>query len=597
MRTIGAAHYVGRNHATTLPRRFVYLDSEARQVEVGTSRRQTLRLAVVGFQTRSADDDAWSTCRYATCRSGREIWENVVSVTRAKARTVVVAHNLAYDLRITDALTQLPALGWEMKRINIGNGRSWATFGNGNRTLALVDSMSWVPYPLGELASMVGMRKCDLPAWNDTEAAWEQRCRTDVDILAEVWRRLMDWVSDNDLGQWRVTGAGQSWSAFRHRFMHDELLVHDDERARDAERQATYAGRCEAWRHGKCANGPFSEWDFTGAYAAVGRDDEVPVRLHRHHGALDLGQWADLRISSAVLARVSVTTAEPTLPVVFEGRIVWPVGTFNGCYWDNEIDLAITNGASVTIHEAWVYDKASALHDFCKWVLELIDERNTSVEPIVKLMLKHWSRALIGRFGARWPQWANAGTVSDPHVRRWQDLNGDTGERTEWFQLGHRMMTSTEVRDAPDCMPQIMSYVVAACRVRLWNAAKVAGFEHVMYLDTDSIITDRVGTERLRNTPVDGLRIKRAFRSLEVLGPRQYIADGAVRAAGLPRNATKVGKRSFIADTWRTLDTSLRHGEHDSVVVSKRRSELRATDRRRVHLPGGHTEPIALSEA
>lgn len=588
------AHYVGRNHVSTLPRRFVYLDTEARQSEGAGKRVQTFRLGVAAFQTRRPDNDSWSECRYQTFRDQRGMWEAITDCARAKARTVVVAHNLAYDLRVSGALESLPALGWECRAIKLDQGHAWASWMNGTKSIVMVDSMSWVPLSLGDLAPLVGMAKCDLPAWNDSFEAWEQRCTTDVEILAEVWRRLMTWVEANDLGMWRTTGAGQAWSAFRHRFMEHDLLVHDDEEAREYERLASYTGRCEAWRHGSQRTGPFAEWDFTTAYAAVGRNHEVPVRLLRRHGAMDLDRYRDISCTHSILARVSVWQPLPTLPTLLSNGIGWPTGRFDSTLWDVEIDLALRNGATVEIHEAWVYEKAPALKRFCTWVLDLIEPANVEVEPVVKLMLKHWSRAIVGRFGARWSRWAEAGTTDVADVRRWQDLDGDTGVKTEMLQLGNRIMATTEVLDAPDCMPQVMSFVMAACRVKLWEAATAAGRDHVLYLDTDSIITDARGTAALMANPVPGLRIKHEYRSLEILGPRQLVLDGAVRAAGLPRSARKVGRRSFVADVWRGLDVSLRHGESTSVVITERHQELRATDRRRIHHPDGSTSPIAL---
>ena len=277
------AHLVRRNHVTRVPRTFIYLDAEAHQHVDRGAKVQTFRCAVTAIDRRYHHRDAWAPRLFAEHRSTAELWQWVDRQAKAKARTVVVAHNLGYDLRVTRALTELPALGWELRMIRLDGGHAWATLRKGERTLVLCDSLSWVPTALEKLAPMVGLQKCKLPAWADSDEAWFERCRTDVEILAEVWQRLMSWVSDDDLGNFRPTGAGQSWSAFRHRFMEHELLAHDDEEARAAERRSAYTGRCEAWRHGRMVGSPFAEHDFTTAYAIVGRDCAVPVRLFRSH--------------------------------------------------------------------------------------------------------------------------------------------------------------------------------------------------------------------------------------------------------------------------------------------------------------------------
>lgn len=593
--TTARAHYVGPNHTTTLPRRFVYLDSEANQAERSGARVQSFRLAVAAFDRRLPDDRGWSERTFETFKNTAAVWEGIDAVTRAKSRTVVVAHNLAYDLRITNGFHELPRLGWSMAAIKLDGGHAWASFTREGRTLMLVDSLSWLPYGLDKLAGLIGMEKCPLPPWEDSDDAWEARCLRDVEILAAVWRRLMQWIESADLGNWRPTGAGQSWSAFRHRFMTHELLVHEDDEAREAERRAAHTGRCEAWRHGSLVDGPFTEWDFTSAYAAVGASCDVPVRLLRRHGALSLREWGTLATDLAIVSDVCITTAVPVVPARHSDRIVWPIGTFRTTLWENEIALAIEHGAHVEIEQAWTYERAPALAEFCQWCLGQLDESGSPVDPIIQLAVKHFSRALVGRFGARWRRWAVAGEMDTPDVCRWSDQNGDDGSLVEMLQIGRAVWSESALIDAPDCLPQVMAWVMAECRVRLWRATLIASQEHVSYLDTDSLLVDAEGSDRLRAARVAGLRPKGTWGRVEVLGPRQRVLDGAVVAAGLPRNARKLGKRSFTAEVWRGIDTSLRHGEASTVVIVDRRQRLRGTDHRRSHLPGGATAPHTLS--
>src|SRR6185369_10487601 len=166
-------------------------------------------LAVAAHDRRRHDQDSWAERTYGDFHSPLELWSWVDARTQARARTVCVAHNLAYDLRLTHALTVLPALGWTLKAIRLDRGQAWCTWRRDGRTLVMIDSMSWVPVALDKLGELVGIAKLPLPGWDDSEAAWEARCRRDVEILAAVMRRLMEWVREDDLGNFKPTGAGQ----------------------------------------------------------------------------------------------------------------------------------------------------------------------------------------------------------------------------------------------------------------------------------------------------------------------------------------------------------------------------------------------------
>lgn len=591
MRTAPPAHWVRHNAVTRVPRNFIYLDSEARVEPVAGGEKQTFRLAVASHDRRRHDKDSWAERTTELFFDPAKLWEWIASRSQARARTIVVAHNLSYDVRITDALTQLPALGWTLKNCRLDRGQAWFDWRSDGRTIVLADSFAWCPVSLERLGELVEIPKLPLPAWDDSDDAWEQRCRRDVEILAAVWRRLMDWVRDDDLGNWKPTGAGQSWAAFRHRFMDHRLLAHDDTDARQAERRAAWTGRCEVWRHGRVSGGPFAEWDASAAYAHVGFECDVPTKLIGSSCAPTLDQWRLLTRRYRVLAEVTVTTDVPTVPTLIDGRICWPVGTFRTTCWENELGLAIDNGAEISVHRVWWYKRAPALRKFNEWVLERLAPDASGVDRVVVLATKHWSRALVGRFGARWGSWETCGRAGDVGLRLSTVIDRPAGETWQLLQVGHDLKRRTAEYDSPDAVVSIMSWVMSECRVRLWRLVELAGPENVCYMDTDGVIVTRTGSERLREAAVPGLRLKSEWSHVDLLAPRQIVLSGRLRASGVPRGAQKVGDGIWAGEVWQELTSSLRGSDGASVTVSTRRVRVSGRDSRRDHLPGGETSP------
>lgn len=594
MNRTGRAHYVGHNKVTRVPRTFIYLDSEAYRDERRYGESQRFRLAVAACDRRSHDTGRWRPREWGDFRSVHDCWAWIDSVTSNRGRTVVVAHNLAYDLRITDGFRQLADLGWQLVGVRLDGGQAWATWRRDGRTLACVDSMSWVPQSLEKLGTLVGAQKLPLPAWDDSDDAWLARCRRDVEILADVWRRLMAWVVAEDLGNWKPTGAGQAWAAFRHRFMSHQLLVHDDDEARDAERYAAHTGRCEAWRHGDLGPGPWYEYDYAAAYAHVGRDVDVPIKLLGEIRMTDVLRLTSSPRPQAFLCDVEVETNTPILPVRHDGRILWPVGRFRTTVWHNELLVAHAYGARIRPLRVWQYRTAPALRDFCAWVLDIIDPRNTSVDPVVKAAAKHWSRALIGRTAAQWSTWERWGRTPENGVGLSIAIDADAGERFRLLHVGHDLFRNTEVKENPDAMVAIMSYVMATSRVRLWEAIEHANPINVAYVDTDALIVNQRGADLLQRAQLPQLRIKSAWEHVEVLGPRQLILSGELKAAGVPRGAVRVDGETWEGDVWAALSTSLASGYPDRVSITRRRFAMRGTDRRRIHNDDGSTQPVRI---
>ncbi|MGH9361070.1 MAG: hypothetical protein ACRD2T_04080, partial [Thermoanaerobaculia bacterium] len=339
------AHYLRSNDSASVPQRFLYLDTEARRRPRGRGEVQTFALAVaayVGYDRRGRAPKAPETAMF---KCPTELWSWVAERCENRQRTVLVAHNLAYDLRISDALGRLPALGFELTRIRLDRGSSYARFERHRAALVMVDLYSWLPVPLHELATELGLDKPALPTDDEDEAALERRCSADVAIVREGWERIINFVEKSNLGTWQPTGAGMGFVALRHGYLDRRIVVGRPVIETDTERRAAWTGRCEAWRWGKVREPWVAEWDYELSYGRIAYDAHVPIVPAAPPHAGDLDELRFRLTRAAVLAEVTVTTTEPIVPAMVGERIAWPVGTFTTTLWDPELRLADQAGA------------------------------------------------------------------------------------------------------------------------------------------------------------------------------------------------------------------------------------------------------------
>lgn len=588
------AHWVRANHANRVPRTHVVLDAEATITETDGGQTHTFRCAVTSVDRMHPKKHHWLPTVYAEHDTTTDVWRWIDGQCRTRERTVVVAHNAGYDLRITDGLRQLDALGWKLVSLSMNPGATWGTWRRGDASLVLVDSLTWLPMPLELIGRMVGHEKPDLPTQHATTALWFARCLADVEILRRAWLRIVHWVRGDDVGNWRPTGAGAAWNHYRHRHMTHRLLAHDDVELRARERRAAWTGRAEAWQLGRLSDGPWFEYDFRCAYATVARECWVPtvclgtLASKRHHAVLS-GEG-----NVAALCDATVSTDAPTLPTHHDGQILWPTGTFSGTWWSHELRNALDHGAHVEVTHATGYSCAPALRQWAEWVFSVLDAPTGTHDPVLVALVKHWSRALIGRFGTRYAVWAHVGDLPTYEVGLgWEWRESDpVGHRS--LQIGHRVLVQSDERDGADTVPSVMSWIMAESRVRLWRAMTLAGLDHVVYVDTDALVVDVAGMEALEAVGVPGLRRKAVFRRLEVLGTRKLVADGALRAAGVSRGAVRSGALSWQSDAWDGLVSSLNGGAPDAVNVRRKVINLGSAERRRQRTTGGSTKAWVL---
>lgn len=588
------AHWIRPNHLARVPRRHVIIDTEAHRTPDDRGETQTFRIACAAFDHQQKAGRDWRPTQRERFTNPEDLWEWVDARTQPARRTIVVAHNLAYDLRIARAFDILPTLGYVLEMVRLDHGSAWCQWRRGDRALAMVDSVSWYGVGLDKVGAALQMTKPVLPADDDTDAAWWERCEADVEILRCAWRATLEWLDGNDIGNWKPTGAGMGWAYLRHRHLTHKVLHHGIERIAAVEREASFTGRCEAWRWGKLPRGQWTEFDFRSAYAHVAEECAVPVKLQGHLGPKSATAAVVAADGFAALVHATVTTKTPVAPMRGSHGILWPVGTFTSWLWDHEARMVLDHGGTVACNDGYRYQTDPALKSWAGAVLDMLADHPGGVDPLVRLIVKGWSRTTVGRFGAQWGAWDDIGDAHGDDVTLVQAGDGDTGRKFRLMMVGGRCLAEGDKSDAPDGAVHVMSWIMAECRRRLWIAMTVAGFDHVAYVDTDGLIVDRIGARALTAAAIPGLRPKSTWGSVEVLGPRQLILDDRLRVAGVPSSATRVGARTWDAEIWRSLPASLRQGETDRVVVRGRRFELRGVDHRRLHLPRGLTAPICV---
>jgi hypothetical protein len=555
------------NSQCRTPKRVVALFVEPKVTFTGSGQVATFGSATIIEACRSEKTGRWSEPVKLVLDEPGALWDEITGYTRVHGRTWLVGHGMGNQLRLTQAFKYLPRLGWTANPDVIISDTSVSIgWHRGKLSLLTVDLFSYLPH--------------DLPVI-------QARTKTFGEAEA-IFAAFMDLASlqhDHDLGNFSRTGASNASNHFRHVHMHTRIFVHDDERALDAERDSIFTGRTEAHRWGTF--GDLDEWDLPLAYARVGLDAPMPVRLL---GLCPRGSPTtdDRRLG---LVHALVKCDMPVLPQRDDaGGISWAIGTFEGWYWQPELDLAIEYGTVIEPVEQYVYEAAPVLESWARAIIA--SQTDPALTPIQQMAMKHWGRALIGKFGAQVPNWG-------PYARfEGVDLEVSRtvmdGVPKEILTIGGRSLVAEGKGYTDHAFPAIMSRVISECRMRLWRLMQVAGMDHVYYVDTDSLFTDHQGSTNLKAYLARengwGLVLKRRHREVTIYGPRQLVTDReGPRVSGLPKTASSQGE-VWTADVTESFRTGAQRGHAGEVVTRRRGFRLQGTDTRRVHLEGGFTE-------
>ena len=586
-------HWMRHNKASRYPARFVCLDVETHRQRLESGERQTFRLAYATFDNEtSRSGDAVDELAFADTA---ELWRWIDSKTTTKCRTFVFAHNLAFDLRASSALVNLARIGWRVQSLALDRHRCWLRMTRGNRTLILIDTVSFLGVALNKLADEVKWNYVPLPHEESSTESFLDRCRSDTRLLRLLVIRMLRWLGDNDAGDFRMTGPAQGTALFRHRFLPPNgLLIHDDPDLLDLERKAGWAGRCEVWKHGY-VKGPLYEWDFSLCYARTARMASLPTRFRCEVPPSAFDVLPTLGNDRAYLAQVRIATDLPIVPAYIDGRICWPIGTFDTVLWDCEIQLARDFGAEVEIQRAFLYQASPLMKEWGDWIIGRLDGPEPETCPVGRALLKQWSRSTVGRFGLRYPLWEQKDEARETGFAIVPWIDAETKATGDTLWIGNQILERSGVVESNDSAPAIMSYVMALARCRLWRAIATLPEGSLCYCDTDSLIVTEQGNDALRKFAHkrigEGLRVKAKHVDATFHAPRAVELSGAAHFAGLPRNATPLGNGRYRAVLWEGAESSLRRRDPNSILLTERVFNISPRDERRTHLSNGDTAP------
>lgn len=600
-------HYLRHNLQNRQPRRHIFLDTEADVTydPDHSQQEQSWRLGVA----RYVDADPRRKAPAVTdvdYRGLGPLWRDVSAFTRRGSRTLLWAHNLAYDLRISQGLIALPQLGWSLEAIVLDGQSCWARFKMDDRTLIMCDFTSWASIPLARIGGLINLPQVLFPADATDERSLFERCRRDVEILSEAVMSTLQWVESNDMGNLQITGTGQAWNCFRHRFLNERILVHDHPVARMMERKAIWTGRTEAFRHGRITT-PTWEYDLPRAYATIARDVTLPTVWQGWLPRLSVEKFKALTSTRSMLSDCVIETTKPIVPSFRNGGgIFWPVGKFRSTLWDCEISALLQHdsGARVRLYRTQVYTRTPCLRDWAAWILArlapLAEGDAHPDTPLQRVILKQWSRSLIGRFALQYRSWEPMGTADTSDL--WvSELTGPgVGSNGQLMQVGHDILELGKLTESENSLPQLTGYITAMCRVRLYDLMCSAGHANVLYTDTDSLIVNAAGRRnleaRIAADGAYGLVLKHEIDDLDLQGPRQLTVNGERRFSGVPKKAQPAGNGEVLGEVWEGLGEALRNGRSGKVLVHERKFELKGQrDRRREWMPDGSTRPLHVT--
>ena len=313
-----------------------------------------------------------------------------------------------------------------------------------------------------------------------------------------------------------------------------------------------------------------------------------------------------------VVARVLIDTDLPVspdprwtavAPVSLEGKLVYPSGRFESVLTTREAEAALKVGVIADVVEVAVYELADLFSGYVARFNALKEQYSLEGSEVFRQISKMFLNNLYGKFGQLTPvdmdvsaedlEALTESWAPDEHFRGYRSPDGRQIEVRRF--MGHVSASEGRKKECATSFCAISAHIVADSRLMLRQARAFAGYDHTYYADTDSMIVDEPGYERMLEAGIiDDARLgfwklEEEAQNVEVRAPKDYTFGGVVKRKGIRHDAVLVGFARARADdgsfvgwsaspgeglypVWRqsqfrSLVGALRRGDADTAVV------------------------------
>lgn len=592
-------HILARNHATQLPSNCIWFDTETKPQQDDEGRdHHHLWFGYACYQRRISGS-SWEPPIWFRFETISEFWDWVETRTRKKTRLYIFSHNGAFDLPVMHAFTELPKRGWKLTGAIADAPPLVLTWKRDGMTIRFVDTLNIWRMSLDAIGESIGIPKLEFPGYEAPQDVWESYGKRDVEVIRKACLSWFDFIRDNDLGGFAVTLASQSFNAYRHRFMPVDIFIDDRDKETGIARSAYFGGRTEAFFIGS-KSGTFYYIDINSMYPSVMLEEEYPHKLLGSYLRPSTKEIADWSENYAVIAECTIETDQPCYPAIRDGKLIFPVGRFRCNLPGPEFKLALNHGHIVNTSRIVLYEKAALFSDYIEFMYEHRLKAKRRGDTVNTWLYKIMMNSLYGKFGQRGRQWDIVGEDTPDNIEVWQELDADTGEVRNLRSFGGIIQELKLEDEGRDSFPAIAAYVTSYARLKLWEAIEAAGQRNCFYCDTDSLVVNQTGYNRLKHLidpdQLGAWALEKTLSHITIHGPKDYIFDDEQKVKGVRKNAEWLSDNQVRQDHFVGLKGLLRMKDLSGPIVYPLEKTLNRIYTKGEVLPSGRVRPLRLSD-
>ena len=564
-------HVLKASNSNDRPQNVIWFDTESKQHNVDDlTIKHTLRLGHAKHArfTKGTTKHTLSTLDFY---DNDLYWNWVVSLLRPKTVTYITAHNIIFDLAVTNGFEQLSKHGFTLDSFYTKGVTSIFRWSKGNIKLTGIDNCNLFPGKLETWGEVFGYKKgkVDFATVKDPELM--TYCRQDVEIMYRSWLSWLEFLDRHDCGKFCVTVGSTAFNTWLHRFMPAKVHIHTNPLAISLEREAYKGGRVECLFQGRKDQDHFYYLDVNNMYGYVLTRYLYPAGLWDAKPCDSLTMLLRKLEKYSVIAKVVVNTSKPYFPHKVNGCTAYPLGRFETTLTTPELMVAFQNGWLESVSFLAWYRQEALFSDYIKYFYDLRGKYRQQGQSGYATICKLFNNSLYGKFGQQGFEQTLIGQT-DPGIFYTESVfDLDRREYYRHIALNGSIYQEKKTGESYNAFTAIAAHVTAYARLYLTRLYLSVPKGHVFYMDTDSLIVDETGKKHLEalmsETRLGSLKVELTSDFIEINAPKDYKMQGRTKIKGISQTATENLDGSYTQLQWERLGTMIKRGSTDGFMT------------------------------
>jgi len=289
-------------------------------------------------------------------------------------------------------------------------------------------------------------------------------------------------------------------------------------------------------------------------YPFVMRNNDYPTELISAYSDVskkDLRVWLK---KYCVIADVIIKTETPVYSIIKDDRLIFPVGEFKVTLTTRELIYALKHKHIKSIGLAAVYKKAPIFKSYIDYFYPLKQQASKDGRLVDTLLAKLFQNSLYGKFGQRGRFYEFVENIDKSVIDAWVTVNYQTNKETHFRCFGGLKQAMIEEDESRDSHPAIAAHVTADARLMMHDIYIIANRRNCYYSDTDSVIVNKTGYNKLKNLisehDLGKLKLVKIIKQATIYGPKDYQFDDDIVIKGVKKKATWIDKNTVRQEQW-----------------------------------------------